>query len=155
MATDEELDRVLSRSARTKAHKKRVEEITQRLESFNDLVAGLSDLPIVTMPRQPVRNPTPAPTGAIFRPLTEDFITIEWEGRRFELPRMAAAAVKVLYQAWKSGAPEMPQQAVLKRIKSKNSRLHDVFRGTGLWNALVVPGERLGTRRLNLPDPRA
>ena len=61
--------------------------------------------------------------------------------------------VRVLWEAWQEGNPEVSQQTLLQAVDSDCTRLLDLFRRHPAWGQLVVQGEAAGTYRLpDLPE---
>lgn len=67
-----------------------------------------------------------------------DYRTVSWHGRHFVLTPKQAAVVKVLWDAWESGTPQVGQHYLLEACESPGGRLRDVFRDSPAWGTLVV-----------------
>jgi predicted RNA-binding Zn-ribbon protein involved in translation (DUF1610 family) len=83
---------------------------------------------------------------------SSDYSRITWIGKAFVLGVSAAAFLKILHQHYLAGDPDVP-------LSEWRGRPKDWFRGPlqELWGskknhetALIIPGARKGTRRLNL-----
>jgi hypothetical protein len=102
------------------------------------------------------RESTPAiePTGARHSP---DFRSVHWFGADYSFTSSQAACVKVLWEAWENGTPEVGQRHLLQEAKSEQSRLQDVFKQKGqmhpAWGTMIVPSQtNKGTCRLQEPE---
>jgi len=93
------------------------------------------------------REPEPAKNAGFSA--TEDYRSVILNGQAYKLTRLQAEIIKKLHNAAKSGHPETHESA----IREDGYHVRDAFRkrGRGIWEALVRPGERKGTYRLNLP----
>jgi hypothetical protein len=82
-----------------------------------------------------------------------DYRTITWQGKEYHLTRNQSLVVESLHDAYGSGHPEVGKDLLLQKVDSKNMRLRDTFKRSPLWGKgkLIVPGEKKGTYRLNLP----
>ncbi|HVU83757.1 MAG TPA: hypothetical protein VHC50_02890 [Puia sp.] len=81
---------------------------------------------------------------------SEDFRQVTAFGKTFSLTLYQSRAVEKLWKAWNSHIPEMHQAAILEGIESCSKRLRDVFKSNmEAYRALIVPGERKGTFKLN------
>jgi hypothetical protein len=91
--------------------------------------------------------PPPAPPGD--RSHSPDYRSVVWDGRNYRLTPLQAAVVKVLWEAWELGSPDVGGATLLEAADSCADRLRDVFRRSVAWGELVVPGATKGTYRLN------
>jgi len=66
------------------------------------------------------------PAADVFH--SADFRSARWYGTDYVFTATQAACVRVLWEAWKSGAPAVGQSFVLEAADSTGSRLRDVFR---------------------------
>lgn len=90
-----------------------------------------------------------------------DFRTLIWGGIRYHFTRSQAAAVRLLWEAWESGLPELSQEYVLAEIESDADKLSDLFKGNPAWGNVIVHAGKgmvrlaeLGADRTPLPPPR-
>jgi len=81
---------------------------------------------------------------------SQDFRSITWKGKTYYLKPKAAEVVQFLYESHLNGTPELNKHTILEEIDSEGKRLRDIFKGTGVWRTLVVPGKTQGTWKLNL-----
>jgi hypothetical protein len=83
-----------------------------------------------------------------------DFRSVHWFGTDYSLTATQAACVKVLWQAWENGTPELAQATILedRDVESESTRLRDVFRNHSAWGTMIVPGKTGGSFRLNPPN---
>jgi hypothetical protein len=89
----------------------------------------------------------PGPPGE--RSHSPDYRSVSWDGRTYRLTAMQAAVVRMLWEAWEAGTPDVGQHTLLEAADSCADRLRDVFRHCQAWGTLVVPGGSKGTFRLN------
>lgn len=80
---------------------------------------------------------------------SDDFRSVYWKGQSYSLTEMQAACIKVLWQAWENGTPDVAQKTLLKACASDSIRVADVFRAHLAWGNLLKSGETRGTFRLN------
>lgn len=98
--------------------------------------------------RLPISNP------AAVAPCThsEDYRSVRWYGQPYSFTALQAAVVKLLWEAWQGGTPEVGQAVLLEAAGSAGSRVRDLFRGHAAWDdGAIGPGTR-GTFRLYAPD---
>ena len=95
-----------------------------------------------------------------------DFRSAHWYGADYAFTGNQAAVVKILWEAWENGTPEVSDAHLLTKAESDCKRLAGVFRHakTGkqhdAWDKMIVSGTTKGTRRLNAPpklniDPKS
>ena len=60
--------------------------------------------------------------------------------------------VRVLWEAWQNGTPDVGQDYLIEQADAASGRLADVFKGSPAWKTLVVPGESRGAYRLAEPQ---
>jgi len=80
--------------------------------------------------------------------LSIDGRSIHWNGEQILLSSRQGEAFKILYDAYKSGKPNVSDDFVLVELGISNSRLRDTFRDSPLWNTLIV-SEKKGMHRLD------
>jgi hypothetical protein len=84
-----------------------------------------------------------------------DYTAVVWRGIPFSFSKAEARAVELLHEAYKSGGShDVHQQQLLTAVNELNAfppTLRDLFRRTGAWKTLVVPGRRRGFYRVDLP----
>ncbi len=79
---------------------------------------------------------------------------MNWYGTQYTFSPKQAAVVKMLYEQWLAGTPEVSQEALLETAGSEGGRLVDLFkRDKDLFHTIVASGKKKGTYRLNRPDP--
>ena len=61
-------------------------------------------------------------------------------GPLYSFSAAQAACIKVLWNAWKNGTPEVGDATILEAAESETARLSDVFRGHPAWGSMIVPG---------------
>ncbi len=85
-----------------------------------------------------------------------DYHSVLWYGTEYKFTNTQAACVKVLWEAWEQGTPDVGQAAILEEVDSDRRRLSDVF-GRGkkrhpAWGTMIQPGATKGTFRLAEPE---
>jgi len=80
-----------------------------------------------------------------------DFRSVHWFGTDYDFTGQQAAAVKVLWQAWEVGTPDVGDATVLSTCESEGKRLKDVFKNNPAWNKMIVKGGTRGAHRLAEP----
>jgi hypothetical protein len=85
-----------------------------------------------------------------------DFRSVHWFGSNYTFTGTQAACVKILWQEWEKGTPEIGQETILEEAGTSGNRLIDVFRNRGFktgyhpaWGNMIVPGSTKGAFRLN------
>jgi len=81
---------------------------------------------------------------------SSDFRSVRWELRRFSFTPTQAACVRVLWEAWEKGTPELGQETILDQAGSNGSRLRDVFKSKkrkmhDAWGTMIVQGHSNGS----------
>ena len=80
-----------------------------------------------------------------------DYATVIWRGREIHLTPMQSHAVRLLHEEFQEGRNDLRDAYVIETIEAKVRTLHDLFkRSCGVWDKLIIKGERQGTHRLNL-----
>lgn len=87
---------------------------------------------------------------------TPDFRSIRWGSKSFSFTEKQAACVRILFEAWQKGTPELNQVTILAAAESSLSdnavpRLRDLFRRHLAWDVLIVKGQQKGCYRLSDP----
>jgi hypothetical protein len=102
---------------------------------------------------QPTSDPCPPlPTARH----SADFRDVHWYGAVYYFTPTQAACVKVLWEEWERGTPELGQETILEHptVEAESKRLSDVFKGHDAWGKLIVPGHTAGAYRLAEPPSR-
>lgn len=82
---------------------------------------------------------------------SEDFRMVVANGTTHTLTLYQSRAFEKLWKARKNLVPEVHQAVLLEGIESCSKRLRDVFKSNmKAYRALIAPGERKGTFRINL-----
>jgi hypothetical protein len=88
------------------------------------------------------------------QPLTRhstDFRSVHWYGIDYQFTPTQAACVKVLWEAWINGTPDVGQETILDKAGSQCSRLDHLFRKSGkmhpAWSRLIISRSK-GSYRL-------
>jgi hypothetical protein len=84
-----------------------------------------------------------------------DFRHVHWYGNDCYFTPTQAACVRVLWEEWDRGTPEVGQDTILEHpgVEAESKRLSDVFKGSPAWLTLIVQGHTAGAYRL--VDPPA
>ena len=99
-------------------------------------------LPVAVAPEKPKRNPARH---------SQDFRSVCWFGAEFTFTALQAAVLRVLWEAWEDGTPEVGRETILQAAGSESERLRDVFRDHPAWGTLIVTGSQRGTYLLAEP----
>lgn len=95
-------------------------------------------------------EPTPAPSEVAH---SDDFRSVRWHGRNSSFTPTQAACVKLLWQAWEQGVPDVVGPRLLDVAGSECVRVSDIFRAHPAWGSLIARGGSRGTFRLLDPAP--
>jgi hypothetical protein len=80
-----------------------------------------------------------------------DYADCTWNGKRHTFAPAQRACVKVLWEAFVNGTPEVGQSYVLAEAGYDSTRLQDVFKGNDAWKTMIVKGLAKDTFRLAEP----
>lgn len=86
-----------------------------------------------------------------------DFRSVRWGGTLHSFTAIQAVVVKVLWNAFFAGTPEVSQTYLMEQTGTASDmpRLRDVFRSAdgchAAWGTMIVKGETKGSYRLQLP----
>ena len=87
---------------------------------------------------------------------SKDFRSCRWYRQTYSFTANQAACVKVLWQHWEHGTPDVAARTVLDKTEISTERLDRVFRTNGkinpAWGTMIVT-TRKGTHRLQEPQP--
>ena len=100
--------------------------------------------------RPPLRGSAPTPPGRARHAL--DYRSVIWYGHQYTFTANQAACVRILWESWKDGTPEVGDATVLEGAEIDTRRLRDVFRGHPAWGSMIVKGKTKGTHRLSPPQ---
>jgi hypothetical protein len=79
-----------------------------------------------------------------------DYHCVNWYGTEYSFSNNEAACVKVLWECWENGTPDVSGEYLLTSAADCNAtRLDLVFRGNKAWGTMIVSGKRKGNYRLN------
>jgi len=81
-----------------------------------------------------------------------DFRSVNWFGQEYTFTANQAACIRLLWEAWESGAPEVGGDTLLVEAESDQRRLSVTFRGHPAWGTMIRPGQTKGSYRLSPPD---
>jgi hypothetical protein len=81
-----------------------------------------------------------------------DFRSVQWFGVKHKFSTMQAACLKILWENWEQGTPEIAELTILDLAGSSSERLRDVFtKGKHLaWGTMII-GSGKGAFRLAEP----
>ena len=102
---------------------------------------------LVPMDGSPAQAFAPGPKSFDHSP---DFSTVRSKGRGYSLGPNERAAFRVLYEAWERDTPELGGDYVIEQAESNARNMSELFKRSGVWKTLVVPGSRRGVYRLSL-----
>jgi hypothetical protein len=77
-----------------------------------------------------------------------DFRSAQWCNRQFSFTASQAAVVRVLWEAFYNGTPEVGDATLLEAAESESKRLSDLFPRSDAWGTMIVAGSTQGTHRL-------
>lgn len=92
-----------------------------------------------------------------------DFRSVFWFGKTYTFTPKQAACVKLLWEAWENKTPDVGQTTILAGAEdaldarglgeqlTRGARFVDVFKQSGAWQKMIVPGQKKGTVRLQEP----
>lgn len=80
-----------------------------------------------------------------------DFRSVHWFGIHYPFTATQAAIVKLLWNAWENGTPDIGHETLLKESGSESKRLVDVFKGHKTYKQLIGQGKTKGSYRLVEP----
>ena len=113
----------------------------------------LVPVPALTVPRAeeagegpPGREPAPAPARH-----SPDFRSVHWHGTDHAFNPTQAACVRLLWEAWENGTPDVGSDTLLEAAGDGFERVKHVFREHRAFNAMVRQVRR-GTYRLASPE---
>ena len=80
-----------------------------------------------------------------------DFRSVLWDEKPHTFTALQAACVKVLWENWNQGTPEVGEQTILELADTTQKRLSKVFDDGkhSAWGTMIVPGASKGTFRLS------
>jgi len=82
-----------------------------------------------------------------------DFRSARWFGVNHTFTANQAVCVKLLWEAWERGTPDVGDASLLEAAEvSESQRLRDVFKGHPAWGAMILEGEKKGTHHLRELD---
>ena len=80
-----------------------------------------------------------------------DYRSVRWNGKNYFFTSYKAACVKILWENWEKGTPDVGDTTVLETAGCESSRVLDVFKNHPNWTEMIVQGETKGTHRLSEP----
>jgi hypothetical protein len=81
---------------------------------------------------------------------SKDFRSVRWYGDDYHFSPTQAACVKVMWEEWEKGTPDLGQETILEHpeVEAESKRLVDVFKGHPAWGKMIVKGRTAGSYRL-------
>ena len=80
-----------------------------------------------------------------------DFRSVIWFGQTYSFTANQAACVRLLWEAWENGTPELSGAKILEEADIDQDRLSAVFRDHPAWKTMIRPGHTKGAYRLSPP----
>jgi hypothetical protein len=87
---------------------------------------------------------------SVFR-CSEDYGTVRYQGKDHILTPNQSSMMRVLHEAYLKGFPDVEKLRLLAAIENEESQVKDSWKGSPLWQTLIVSSARRGRYRLNLP----
>jgi hypothetical protein len=79
-----------------------------------------------------------------------DFASVRWGGELYGFSPTQARVVRLLWEAWENGVPDIHQATLLDRAGSECRQLRSLFKGHPAWGTLIVASPLVkGAYRLN------
>jgi hypothetical protein len=90
-------------------------------------------------------TPTTAPKHG------DDFRSVRWRGQSYSFTAKQAPAVKLLWQNYHQGTPDVGDETLLLAVdpEAPPANLRTLFRDHPAWGTMIVAGGSKGTHRLN------
>lgn len=110
----------------------------------------------------PQLEEAPAPIGFYTPPTrgsnsgcthSPDFRSVKWFSVGYSFTANQAACVKLLWESWEQGCPEVGGATVLEAAGIHTERFDHVFRGHPALGKMIVPGQTKGSYRLQENPP--
>lgn len=77
-----------------------------------------------------------------------DYRSANWYGRLFSFTPNQAAVVRILWDAWEQGAPEVSQEYIVTEAVIETEKLSQLFHQHPAWKSMIVPGASRNTVRI-------
>jgi hypothetical protein len=81
-----------------------------------------------------------------------DFRSVSWFGTDYTFTPNQAAAVKILWENWENGTPEVGGDTLATEVESESKRARDIFKNHLAFGSMIQKGKTKGTYRLVEPD---
>ena len=127
--------------------------VTKFQEKLDTIDESLDLLKAGDTPRRPETTaesvkPTPDVGHSI------DFRSVRWFGTLYSFTLNQAPVVRLLYEHWQAGTPDIGYETLLLAVDSEAppARLSILFRDHPAWGTMIVEGRGKGTRRLSKPE---
>lgn len=118
-------------------------------DEFRAVAARLAREAAITAPERDTGDEAADnPPAAVHSP---DFRSVNWFGKQYPFTGNQAAAVRLLWEAWQSGAPDVGGETLIQAADASTQRIDVVFRGNPAWGAMIVQGGTRGSYRLTEP----
>src|SRR5206468_2309135 len=83
-----------------------------------------------------------------------DFRSVYWFGKKYSFTQSQAVVVKMLWEAWENGTPDVGKDTLILRAGCESNRLSDVFSDRKgprhrhhAWGVMIVAGSTKGSFR--------
>ncbi len=85
---------------------------------------------------------------------SDDFRSLKWFGETYSFTVNQAPVVKMLYENWQNGTPDVGNETLLSAVDHEfpPERLSVLFRDHPAWGTIIVSGTTKGTRKLQSPQ---
>lgn len=80
---------------------------------------------------------------------SEDYRSLKWYGTEYSFTARQAPAVKILYENWEKGGPDVGGDYIAENAEC--GRISDLFKGHPAWNSVIVSKTK-GSYRLQEPE---
>ena len=84
--------------------------------------------------------------------VSEDFRSVSFHGKDYQLTRSQSIQLKILFQAHRSPHPGVDKDKLLSAIESETSSVRNIWKRSPLWQKLIF-SPRKGIYQLKLPRP--
>lgn len=82
---------------------------------------------------------------------SDDFRSVRWFGETYSFSAQQAACIKILWDNWEQGTPDVSGEYLLETCDSSSARVTDLFKRHKAWGAMIASGGSKGTYRLQEP----
>lgn len=126
--------------------------VTTANEAVNEVLKLLMDESLGAQRLRHTRSTEVSATGEAECSHSPDFRSIIWFGKSFTFTSNQAACVKILWENYERGTPDVSGATLLEAADIQQDRFDKVFRDNNAWRTVIVSGKRKGTYRLATPS---